>query len=346
MDKALSKKETIGAKIIPIVLCTDHAYSKYALVALQSIIENRSLKGDVHYKVFIFHDEEILAEDIKMFEDIKYDNLDVECKDVSSLISKNQLYTRAHYSKQMFYRWLIPQVLNEYSKAIYLDCDLVVNVDLKQLFDIELGENVIAAVKDSIQKDRVHYYIEKDLKLNKDFYINSGVLLIDIKKFNEENIKDKCLEMLRKHSVFACPDQDALNIVLKDRILILDGCWNVQWSNLENMKTDMDIKILHFTSNVKPWNPSGANLILADWFWKYAKLTSFYENLLQKSKLSKKKQKKAKNIRKNRFLRIITLPFRILKKFFLGWKDVGFKNSLHEICFEIRYIFHRIFGKK
>lgn len=346
MKKALEKIEKPDAKIIPIVLCTDHSYHKYALVALQSIIENRSLEKNVFYKIFIFHDDQLPENDIQKFESLQFENLSVECKNVEKFIDRKSLYTRAHYSIQMFYRWLIAEVLLEYDKAIYLDCDLVTSVDLQKLYEIDLGDNIVGAVVDNVNKDRVHFYIEKELHLRKESYINSGVLLIDIKKFKEEKIKERCIEVLKKHSVLSCPDQDAINIVLKDKIFLLDGCWNVQWGNLEEVNDKLKINILHFTTDVKPWKSNGANLQLADLFWKYAKDTVVYQDLLEFSKISKKKTKKQKKLRKNRFMRFISLPFRILRKFFLGWKDVGLKNSLHEIWYEIKYLFYRYFGKK
>ncbi len=334
------------AKIIPIVFCTDHAYSKYALVAIQSIIENRKIEDDINYKIFVFHDDELPKSDIDLFERLKFDNLSVECKNVGHLLDSKSLYSRAHYSKQMFYRWLIPEVLSEFEKVIYLDCDLVTLSNIEELYDIDLAGNIVGAVKDDVKKDRVHYYIEKELHLKKDKYINSGVLLIDVKKFNEEGVKEKCLKLLEKHSVFSCPDQDALNIVLEDKILLLDEKWNIQWGNLEDDYIEDDIKVLHFTTDVKPWKSNGANISLACHFWRYAEKTECYQELLENSKLNKKSSKKPKKMKKNRFLRFILLPFRILRKFFVGWRDVGFKNSLHEIWFEIKYIFYRNFRKR
>lgn len=335
-------------KIIPIVLCTDHNYSKYAAVTIQSIFENRT-KNNMQYRVYIFHDEDLSQEDIKFFVGMSSTEFLVECINVSGLIDKNSLYSRAHYSKQMFYRWLIPEVLMQYKKVIYVDCDLVVNVDLQELYDIDLEENIVGAVRDTIQKDRIDYYIRKDLKVNPESYINSGVLVIDIQKFLSDNIKQQCLDVLKNHSVLMCPDQDALNIVLENRIKLLPETWNLQWGNIDLSTVDKShekYKIIHYTTSVKPWKASGANLPLAEYFWDYAKLSPCYKEIVKVKSLNKTNKKKNKKQIKNKFIRFLTLPFRMIKKFFLGWKDVGLINAMHEVNFEIKYIFHRVFGKK
>ncbi len=345
MSYALSENKSADAKIIPIVLCTDHAYCPYAHVALASIIKNRSLDKNIFYDIYIFHDEELTSEDISAFNNIKFDNLKVECKNVGYLLNEKSLYTREHYSKQMFYRWLIAKVLEKYEKVVYLDCDVIACDDVAKLYDIDLKGNVVGAVKDCVKKDKLNYYIKKELKIVNGLYVNSGVLLIDTQKFIKEDIFNKCLHLLKNHNAFAYPDQDILNIVLQNKILVIDESWNVQWRNVEEGE-DVKINILHFTTGKKPWKASGVGERFADEFWKYAKGTYYYQELVNNLKSSKNKAKNNKNSRKYRFFKILLRPFRIIKKFFKSWREVGFKNSCHELSFEIRYIFHRIFGNK
>ncbi len=337
-------------KVVPIVLATDHNYAKYAAVTIQSIYENRTQAENVLYKVFIFHDEEILPSDLELFEGMSKDNLSVECVNVGNLISKEMLYSRAHYSNQMFYRWLIPEVLYQYDKVIYLDCDLVVTGDIKELLEIELVENeIIAGVRDTIEKDRIKYYIRKELKVEPEGYINSGVLLIDTKKFFHQDIKEKCLKLLRNHSVLMCPDQDALNIVLKNNIKLLSEKWNLQWGNIDLFDENLDKKIgsvIHYTTEVKPWKPKGANLPLAEYFWKYAQNSPVNDEIIKENPKTEVKKTKKPKKKRNKFLRFFTFPFRLLRKFFRSWRDVGFKNALHEIKCEIGYVFYRIKNKK
>lgn len=53
-----------------------------------------------------------------------------------------------HLSKAAYFRLLIPELIREYDKCIYLDCDIIVHGDLKELYEIELGNNYLAGVKD------------------------------------------------------------------------------------------------------------------------------------------------------------------------------------------------------
>ena len=320
---------------IPIVFCADDNYAKFAAVTIQSIIENKN--QNCFYNIFILGDEDLQEHNRIILENMSQDNLVVKCLDVSGLISKNDLYSRAHYSKQMFYRWLIPEVLPQYEKVIYLDCDILVKSDLQELFNIDLEEQTIAAARDMTTNDKFNFYIKEDLKIDPNKYINSGVLLINNKKFIDDEIKNKCLKVLKKHTAFLCPDQDALNIVLVDKTKHISYLWNFQCgsfekSNIEEIKNN--IKIIHYTSSIKPWKENVGKLPFVDDFWYYAEKTPFLKDILEGKQ--KKKEKKVKKHKK--FVRALLFPFRLIKRFFKMWKDFGFKNAVHEIVFEMKYV--------
>ena len=103
------------------------------------------------------YDVIVLERDIA--DENKRDHASVLCKqfpnavirffDVSRYLAGFNLTTsNAHISIETYYRFIIQEALPFYSKLLYLDCDLVVNGDAAELFDIELGDNAIAAVPD------------------------------------------------------------------------------------------------------------------------------------------------------------------------------------------------------
>ncbi len=146
-----------------------------------------------------------------------------------------------------------------------------------------------------------------------------------------------------------CPDQDALNIVLKNNIKLLSEKWNLQWGNIDLFDENLDKKIgsvIHYTTEVKPWKPKGANLPLAEYFWKYAQNSPVNDEIIKENPKTEVKKTKKPKKKRNKFLRFFTFPFRLLRKFFRSWRDVGFKNALHEIKCEIGYVFYRIKNKK
>lgn len=60
----------------------------------------------------------------------------------------------------------------------------------------------------------------------KSYYINSGVLLLNLTLMRQQKLTNKLDNFLRDHIDLYCPDQDAINICCKDKILKLDATYN------------------------------------------------------------------------------------------------------------------------
>ena len=59
-----------------------------------------------------------------------------------------QLKAKEHISTETFYRFLILDILKMYPKVVYLDCDMIIRRDIAELYDVKLGDNMLAAVID------------------------------------------------------------------------------------------------------------------------------------------------------------------------------------------------------
>lgn len=341
--------------IIPIVLCPDHNYAKFATVTIQSIIDNIK-SNNAEYRIYIFHDEELFLRDKIILKNMSTENVKVECLDVRNLINKEDLYSRAHYSKQMFYRWLIPEVLPQYTKVIYIDCDMVLNNDIKNLYDITIGEkNIIGAVKNRVQDEKMRNYLTHMVKIEPTSYINSGVLVIYTHKFLNENIKEKCMNCLKANDVFLCPDQDVINIVLQGRIKFIDESWNFQWANLQFTNYDKyntHHNIIHYTSGVKPWKMNGVGDSLAELFWKYARKSPVYEEIIYSSinfqinkSIHQQNHSQKKKKRKSFLVRYITWPFRTISAYNKDKREKNKEYAKAQNKIRVKYAINRILRK-
>ena len=123
-----------------------------------------------------------------------------------------------HFVTAVYYRLLISDLLPQtIDKVIYLDSDLVVNEDLGRLWSVEVENYYLLAVPDigtpNIAAGLLNY---KDLGISGDQpYFNAGVLLVNFKKWREDNIGLKIIEYVRQHSNYIrWADQDGLNAVL------------------------------------------------------------------------------------------------------------------------------------
>ncbi len=273
-------------KVVPIVFSANAKYAPYVAVTINSIISNSS--KDRFYKFFILQTE-LSSATILRLEDLKGENYSTKCINVAEY-TNDSMYVSAYFSVEMYYRIMIPELFPEYDKVLYLDCDTVVVHDIAELYDENLGDCLIGAIR-NLMHEKMRKYIEFSLKVDTDKYINSGVILFNCKKCREEKFTKKSFEMLEYRQEFRYPDQDLINVMCENRIKLLNPRWNFTWhyrhlaesKNTELHLSDIDMKlfyeyeedpyIIHYTGEVKPWN--NVNKYLSDYFWKYAMGTNF-----------------------------------------------------------------------
>lgn len=277
---------------IPIVFATNENYAPYAGVAITSLVRNASKK--FFYDIYVFYTE--LSDDIiARFQSMGSKYYKVTCLDVNDYLNGTvELYKNFHYSKEMYYRIIIPRVLPQYEKAVYLDCDIVVLGDISKFYSFDVNGYILGAMRD-IQHYASVKYVTDTLKLPVKTYINSGVILINCEEFRKREIEKNCMEILGKSKIkFRYPDQDLINIACSGGIKLLDQRWNYIWHynfnrfNRPELNLDEDcekkyqklkngIKIIHYTSNIKPWN--NYNTYLTKFEFDYARKTPAFKDI-------------------------------------------------------------------
>lgn len=278
--------------MMPIVFSADDNYLPYLAVTLESMLANAA--GDNFYDIFIFYDKlsaehrELLAEQAA-----KHPNAAITFFNVGRYINGEILYSRAHYSKEMYYRLLIPDLLGHYEKALYLDCDLLIEGDVGELWKQDVRGFLLGAVRNYLSWTMTKY-VTDILKLDAADYFNSGVLLLDLEACRRFGLKEKCLAKLGDFDKLVCPDQDLLNLCCRGKVMFLDMRWNVMWQHLlrpfafrgnlsVRQAADYELArqnplIIHYTTNYKPWNYPGN--IWADKWWRCAVKTPFYPGIV------------------------------------------------------------------
>lgn len=179
-----------------------------------------------------------------------------------SLIEK--LFVHYHFSRAIYMRLLMGELLpREIDRLLYLDCDLIVRGDIGELWDTELDAKTIGAVREVLP-----YIGHSRLGLPSGApYFNSGVMLVDLRRWRKLDIGRRSLGFAREHpDRIEWPDQCALNLVLHDDWIALDPKWNFQSMEVGVLDHDMirfrqvtrrlreTIRIVHFTSHSKPWH--------------------------------------------------------------------------------------------
>ena len=200
-----------------IVYSTDENYAKFCLASLESLMETN--KKDV--KVYIIEND-LKKETKQKMEKIVEKNGElkfIDCKKIYENLLHDNTFPFAGYA-----RLFIQDEIKE-DKVIYLDCDLIVENDLEELYNIELGDNLVGAVQDPCGSESIKLPIGMD---KNDRYINSGVLLINLKKWREINFKEMVIQFIKEHKGnVAHRDQGIINGICKGNILYLNPKFNL-----------------------------------------------------------------------------------------------------------------------
>jgi lipopolysaccharide biosynthesis glycosyltransferase len=266
---------------IPIVFSSDDNYALYLGVCIKSIIEHSSLSNN--YAIFIIdggisenHKNQILT--------MKTKNVSIEFVDIKPFLQNIDLSIFSlslHFTISTYYRFFLPKIFGNYDKLIYLDCDMLVLRDVKELFDIDIGDNYLGATRDMgilslIATDNLdeHNYYVVTLGLEKcENCFNAGCMICNVKKMREDDLTKKFIEKLCEIKKPKFVDQCILNAVCRNQVKYISNNWNFTWHLLcgnyplphlpspykENyLNAFADPYIIHFTSHSeKPWiNPA------------------------------------------------------------------------------------------
>ena len=264
---------------IPIFFTVDDKYVPFLAVALQSLIENSSEKNYYLIKILYTSITEENQEKIKKYEK---ENVNIEFVDLNYYINKikNKLYTRDYYSVTTYFRLFIPNLYPQYNKALYLHCDIVLLADVAELYNIDMGDNLVAAAPDDvIQKIEVFQeYVEKVVGVA-DYrnYFNAGVLLMNLDELRKFDFQEKFLYSLEKIKFAVAQDQDYLNRLCKGRVKIISNVWDKM--PISNDTDTNDLKLIHYNLAFKPWHFE--DILYKEYFWKYAKKTEFFDEIIK-----------------------------------------------------------------
>ena len=157
---------------------------------------------------------------------------------------------------QMVRCWL-PKILNE-DKVLYLDIDTLVLNKLDDLWNTDMTDYAIMAWPEDRVDDLVMDWCQpprKKMQYSK--YINSGVVLFNLKFIREHHIDDKWFSILKTIKL-PLPDQDAINLACDGYIKYLDTIYNFGNINYKNIPLIEDVKIYHML-NYKFWDNQNSN---------------------------------------------------------------------------------------
>ena len=179
----------------------------------------------------------------------------------------------------------IPELYPQLDKALYLDSDVAILSDVADLYNIDMGDNLITGAPDGVIQSREVFqeYVEKVVGMaDYNNYFNAGIIVMNLDELRKFKFHEKFMYLLSTVKYAVAQDQDYLNRLCKGRVKIVPDTWN----RMPCMKADIPrnkLNIIHYSLTFKPWHFD--NILYEDIFWEYAKKTEFYDKLKKEKQL-------------------------------------------------------------
>ncbi len=265
---------------IPIFFTIDDSYAPFLAVALNSAIKNANKNR--RYKAIVLH-QGLNDENVQKLSSLKTDIFDIEIAPIKNNFDAldDRMSNRLrcdYFTLTIYFRLFIPEMFPQYDKGIYIDSDVVLTDDIANLFDIDIGDNFIGACNDLSIADipPLVAYTENAVGVERQKYINSGVLLMNLKKMRECDFQGHFLSLLSEyHFDSIAPDQDYINAMCNGKIYYLDASWDAMPNDQKPplLKTNL----IHYNLFSKPWCYDGVQY--GDVFWKYAEDSGYINEI-------------------------------------------------------------------
>lgn len=267
-------------KEIPVFFTIDNSYAPFLAVALNSMIKNANPRRQ--YKAIVLH-QGLNENNLKKLKAFEKDNFKIELTPMKANFDAldDRMSNRLrcdYFTLTIFFRLFIPLMFPEYDKGIYIDSDVVLTDDIGKLYDIEIGDNFIGACNDLSIADvpPLVEYTKNAVGVKKEEYINSGVLLMNLKKMRQANFESHFLNLLNTYH-FDCiaPDQDYINAMCNGKIYYLDEIWDTMPN--DSRPPLKKTSLIHYNLFSKPWCYD--NIQYGDVFWEYATDSGYIDEI-------------------------------------------------------------------
>lgn len=257
----------------------DNSYVQHCMAMLCSLFDNnKRYTFIVHIlgrNISEFNKEELnrltnAYENLLLFHDVNE-----HCLDGVSFRTKNPL------SKSAYYRLLLSSILTDVDIVLYLDSDMIVLGDVKDLFDLDISNYALAACLDPMPFNDLHRR-QLNLPVNAQCFC-SGMMLVNLRYWREHGSEHELLSYARKkRTPVFLHDQDVLNFVFKKSWYMLPPKWN-RPSFASNLKWECYKSFDYVDFYKHPCIIHYNNQTAKPWYNTLSPLRHYYLDYLKKS---------------------------------------------------------------
>lgn len=244
--------------MINIAVSIDRNYLQPLGVMLNSLLQNTTSLVEIHLIHSDLQDEHKALLD-RVVRTYKYATINYYNVTPDRL---EGFAVRGHLTSVSYYLFLLPEFLpSNLDKVLYLDPDMIVSSDIQPLWDVDLGDNLLAAVPVAPP------YLHEMIVTEGQSYFNGGVLLINLAQWREENTTQEAFDAVVRleQYILRGVNQDVLNVITRGRWEKLPLFWNkcpeyylgksTSIYSQEDLEQAKDPRgIIHFTGPIKPWH--------------------------------------------------------------------------------------------
>lgn len=283
---------------VHIAAAINKKYLPYFSVMVSSVFRHRD--PDRYYVLHILS-ADVTMDDLKCAVPYATDKFAIELVDVSDINERFKTFDFGpFFGPECVYRLSLGSLLPDVEKIVYLDADLVVLDDISKLYDLDLGHNILGAVRDIGTAGMVSGYAVGEVERLSALgiasgvdYFNSGVLLMDIARMKNGVTLESYSSWINDYQP-SYPDQDFLNSTFAGSVLFLPMKWNVLFDSegirvkqiascapqdmfRSYLEGRLKPSIFHYAGPIKPWMQSVDG---SDLFWSEARVSPLYETVL------------------------------------------------------------------
>lgn len=256
-----------------------------------SVCENNRQVEEIHFYVFssgITSQNKVELQ--QLAKSYERDITIIEIKDIQEYLDFE--FDTLGWNQVILARLFMSKILPEsVDKILYMDGDTIVRGSLKELWELDLkGKTLGMSIEPTANRQR-----KNELGLEEKYYYNSGVLLVDLKRWRQMKAEELIIDFYRekKGNLFA-PDQDAINGALKDEIIPIFPKYNFcniyyqypyrflckltrplkYFSEIEFVESLNNPIIIHFLGEERPWRKGNTHKYRDD-YKKYLKMTAW-----------------------------------------------------------------------
>ena len=295
-------KPLFGKDAVALVLSSSDFFVPYLSTLLQSIKENSSQR--YQYEIIILHQDIEARNQEILRRQVVQKNIQIRFFNITSYMrgKKDNLALRGHFAVETYFRLLLPDILTDWDKVLYLDSDMVVMRDIAELYNTDVTGFLLAAVRDADTAGLYNgaepgkkEYMDNVLKIKNPYgYFQAGTILFNLDEFRKSFTVEELFAFASSYK-WELLDQDVLNYFAQGRVKYIATDWNVMmdWRGmriaefigsaprplyLEYMEARKHPAICHYAGPEKPWMVFDQDM--GELFWDYARRTPYYELIL------------------------------------------------------------------